>query len=624
VGGVNFSALSSAWLFLLLIPLIIFYFLKLKRPRQLVSSLVLWRQVLSDQRVNSPFQRFKRNLLLLLQILLLALLALAAMQPFLRREAQRSERLPVLVDVSASMAALDSANGKSRLEEARQRLRERIEALSPDQEMCVIAFAKTARKLTGFTNNKSELRRAADSLEIEDVPGQLDDALSLAQALGRTAPFDRVLVLTDGNLPGRTNFELPFQLDLQKLPPAGPNAGITACQARRSLSGDWEVFVQLAVTDPAPANTATLTLRLGDREIAQEQITLTAGGAPRLSFKVGGTQDDLVQVKLDVAGFDSLAADNTAWLTLPPSRPLDVFVPENLGTFRHALAPLEGVRLFPARDVPAPSSYDLAITDQAEIPPARLTCTIGFVPENLKSAVTIEKKSVGVVDWRRESPLLQHVSLDEVLFLEDPAATPDHDETSFGNLGYQILAQGPHGPLILTRADDANGGGKTLVHFLFHPDRSTLPYRVAFPILASNLVAVAQKMAGLSEATAASTGVLPSQTVLPSAPVQVTGPSGFRLSEKANERGIVSGVPATRVGEYLLSASGSERRIGASLLSTSETSLAAIEEIEFGDRVSVATESEVLKSDRSLWWSLAALGFAVLLVEWWWFQRRPF
>ena len=86
----SFTALSSAWLFALLVPLIIFYFLKLKRPRQIISSLVLWRQVLSDQRVNSPFQKFKRNLLLLLQILLLTLLALAAMQPFLRREAKRA------------------------------------------------------------------------------------------------------------------------------------------------------------------------------------------------------------------------------------------------------------------------------------------------------------------------------------------------------------------------------------------------------------------------------------------------------------------------------------------------------------------------------------------------------
>ena len=40
----SFSSLSSAWLFGLLVPLIVFYFLKLRRPRQLVPSLVLWRQ----------------------------------------------------------------------------------------------------------------------------------------------------------------------------------------------------------------------------------------------------------------------------------------------------------------------------------------------------------------------------------------------------------------------------------------------------------------------------------------------------------------------------------------------------------------------------------------------------
>jgi hypothetical protein len=106
--------------------------------------------------------------------------------------------------------------------------------------------------------------------------------------------------------------------------------------------------------------------------------------------------------------------------------------------------------------------------------------------------------------------------------------------------------------------------------------------------------------------------------------VQVTGPGSFRWSEKADSRGIVSGIPASRVGEYVISSGNGERRIGASLLNTSETSLAAIEAIEFGDRVSIATETESLKSDRSLWWILAALGFAVLLVEWWWFQRRPF
>ena len=60
----GFSTPIAAALFGLLVPLIIFYFLKLKRPRLELPSLALWRQVISDQRVNSPFQRFRRNLLM--------------------------------------------------------------------------------------------------------------------------------------------------------------------------------------------------------------------------------------------------------------------------------------------------------------------------------------------------------------------------------------------------------------------------------------------------------------------------------------------------------------------------------------------------------------------------------
>jgi hypothetical protein len=237
VGHMNFSALGSAWLFALLIPLIIFYFLKLRRPRQTVSSLVLWRQVLSDQRVNSPFQRFKRNLLLLLQILLLALLAFAAMQPFLRRESTRTDRLPILVDVSASMGALDKDGGRSRLEEARARLRERIDALSSDQELCIVSFAKTARKLTGFTNNKSELRDAVDALQVEGRAGANRRCIA-AGAGDWTHDAIRSCSRPHGRQPASAR-ELRPAVCARSAEAAcqRANAGITACQARRGRSG---------------------------------------------------------------------------------------------------------------------------------------------------------------------------------------------------------------------------------------------------------------------------------------------------------------------------------------------------------------------------------------------------
>ena len=43
----GFHALASAWLFSLIAPLVLFYFLKLKRPRVIIPSLVLWQQVLT-------------------------------------------------------------------------------------------------------------------------------------------------------------------------------------------------------------------------------------------------------------------------------------------------------------------------------------------------------------------------------------------------------------------------------------------------------------------------------------------------------------------------------------------------------------------------------------------------
>ena len=176
----GFSSLVTAWLFLLSVPLIVFYFLKLKRPSVRISSLVLWRQVLNDSRVNAPFQRFKRNILLLLQLLLLALIVLAAMQPFWRGSESRADRLPILMDCSASMAALDGEGGVSRLDEAKRRVRERIDNLRRGQELCLIAVSRTARKLTGFTDNKRILKDALDTLAVDEVESEPDDAYRMA------------------------------------------------------------------------------------------------------------------------------------------------------------------------------------------------------------------------------------------------------------------------------------------------------------------------------------------------------------------------------------------------------------------------------------------------------------
>ena len=618
----GFHALSHLWLLSLLAPLVLLYFLKLKRPRAEVPSLVLWRQVLQDQRVNSPFQRFKRNLLLLLQILLLLLLIVAALQPFWRGGPGKHRRLPVLVDGSASMGALDKAGGTSRLDEAKRRVRELIAGLASDEELCLISFDSTPRKLTGFTNNKRLLREALDQMEVSDVPSDLEQALRLAQAIGRSEPFDDVLLFSDGNFPPRVNFDLSFKLNYQRLAPAGANLGITALSAGRSVAGGWDVFVQVEGSAGAEGN-ASVELFVNDTRAASQRITVAHGHAQQLVFQVSGADPAALRVELKPDGFDSLAADNTAYLDLPESRPLRVFVPESLVAYRRALQGIVGVRLV-AQDADEVRSggVDLWISDRAQdmdiAAPTKLS--VGIVPSELQPLIKLGTNGSAVMDWRRDARVLQHVQLSDLVVLDEPRFAANAGEGSLENLGYEVLIHGQHGPL-LVRKQYPEGLRLAL---LFHTDRSTLPYRVGFPIFVANVVQAALEQTGLAEVRAQRTGVLPALKLAPRGSYQIQTPKKTVTAATADDHGTVSGIAAPRAGYYSILENGAQsRRVGVCLLSPSETSLAGVTQIEFNERLQVAATDVVVKTERPLWPKLLLPALGVMLVEWWFFQKKP-
>lgn len=618
----GFQSLSHLWLLALFAPLVLFYFLKLKRPRADIPSLVLWRQVLQDHRVNSPFQKFKRNLLLLLQILMLLFLIAAALQPFWRGGPGRHRRVPVLVDCSASMDALDKPGGASRLAEAKRRVREMIDGLASDQELCLVAFDNTPRKLTGFTNNKRLLRDALDQVEIADVPSDLEQALRLVQAIGRSEPFDEVLLFSDGNFPTRVNFDLPFKLNFQKLAPAGANLGITALSAQRAVSGGWDVFVQIEGSATAEGN-ASVELSENGTSIAKERVTIARGRAQRMIFHASGDHASALRVQLTPDEFDSLAADNTAFLDLPESRPLRVFVPKSLVAYRLALQGIQGLQIFPQETGDDTSgSYDLVMSDRAADVDivARTKLSVGFIPPELERFFETGTNGSSVVDWRRDAPVLQHVQLADLVVLDQPRFVANAGEADLENLNYEVLIHGQSGPLFV-RKQTADGLRFAL---LFHTDRSTLPYRVGFPIFVANVVQAALAQAGLAEALANRTGVLPPQTLTPNGKYKIVTPAKTSEPAAADEHGQISGVRATRAGYYSIQANGTERRrVGASLISPSESTLTGVEQIQFNEKLQVAAAVGVVKTDWPLWPLLLMLALTLLLTEWWFFQKKP-
>src|SRR5260221_11737791 len=113
----NFLA-PAAFAFAATIPVVVlFYLLKRKRVVRLVSSTVLWQKFLAETQASAPFQKLRKNWLLILQIILLVLAVLALSRPYFATKAKSSQFRVIILDASASRQAtgeFPSRFGKAR------------------------------------------------------------------------------------------------------------------------------------------------------------------------------------------------------------------------------------------------------------------------------------------------------------------------------------------------------------------------------------------------------------------------------------------------------------------------------------------------------------------------------
>src|SRR5438876_8943636 len=101
----NFLA-PAAFAFAAAIPVVVvFYLLKRKRVVKLVSSTLLWQRFLAETQASAPFQRLRKNWLLILQLILLALTVFALSRPYFAAKAKPAQLRVVILDSSASMQA---------------------------------------------------------------------------------------------------------------------------------------------------------------------------------------------------------------------------------------------------------------------------------------------------------------------------------------------------------------------------------------------------------------------------------------------------------------------------------------------------------------------------------------
>ena len=606
----------------LLLPVVVaMYVLKLRREEQVVSSIYLWQRLVRDYEAHTPWQRLRRNLLLLLQLLFLTALILALARPALPTTGPTGRHLILIVDTSASMGATDVA--PHRLEAAKIRARRLLDDLPDGARVTLIAAGRRAQVLVSGADDRRRVRNALDRLRVEAGSSDLATALKLAAAIAARQMDAEVVLLSDGNvaldaitIPARTRY-LPVGV-------SGENQAISALNVRALGSGTaLSLFTQ--VTNYGTQDTVRRLDVLVDGELyAAHELAIPAGEAVEI------VQDDLPPttriVEARLAGADPLPADDRAWAVYAPSQPVRVLLVTEgnffLETALRLLPGLEVTVTSPITNTRFPTSNPLLTIFDGTVPEALPPTNAFFVAPPASTAWFTRTGTIVqpvAQAARADEPLLRYVDLSGLQILE-AAQIPLPDWARPIIVAAPDLEGGASQRWPLLFAGEVEG--RRVAVLTFDLRDSDLVLRPAFPLLLSNLMSYLAPETG---------GLLPDQVVpgtpvtLPVPPhvtaVTVRRPDGHTV-RLIPEGGQVTFDDTTRLGPYEVTLHGEDGVVAqagfaVNLFSPQESDITPRESLPVkGSAPEMETETVPSQAWRELWRGLALLALGVLILEW--------
>lgn len=611
---------------LLAIPIILMYMLRLRRREIVVSSTYLWQQLLQDKEANTPWQRLRRNLLLILQLILLALLVFALARPFLIVPAVNAARIALLLDASASMAATDGPDGATRFAQAQDEALALIAVLAQDAEVSVIRVGDTPEVILPYAQDTAAAAAAVRSASVGQGGADWLAAITLAAAGGQAVDDFTIVMLTDGGVAGLdalSESALPGRIRVVPVGESNENVALTALAARSLAGGAPQVFAQVTNYGSQDAE-IILTLRADDDPLPVFNERFVVPGGASLPFVSSRGLDgySVLQASVTTAvnsvGRDLLAVDNTAWTVARAATERRVLlIGEDNLFLEQVLRSLPGVSVFKTRpDTGLPAeTFDLYVYDQA-------------VPrEQPPGDVLLIGPPVGVPGWfgiagevRGLPPLEAETADERMTFVDFDTVNIGRAQDLRGVSWADVLLRAGDIPLIVAGDRD----GRQVAIFGFALRDTDLQLNIAFPILMANLMAWFSPVGSIVNPAPAVGDAVLIQPPLDADAVRVTRPDGAERTLPVDAEQIVY-TDTSLPGVYRLEIfSGGtllqEQPFAVNLFAPQESDITPREVSLSGTPVLIQRADE--QGQLEIWPLLAALALAVLMFEWWVYHRR--
>ena len=273
------------------IPIIILmYLLKQKYKEQEVSSLFLWKKAESFSMAQQPFQKLKKNLLMLLQIATVFLLAFGLANPYIMGGSESSHTV-FGIDCSLSMQAKDGAEGKSRLEEAKNQIKYQIEQAAPNAIFSIVLLQDTPIIISNNSTDKRTLLKEIEKIKATNGGVNWENSKELLQLAG--AENGQISIFTDQYQPIFENIE-------QNITLLSHSQGENAWQALVKVSHFGETEVS-----------KTVNLFCDGKAFDRKEITIEGGKNKDVIFT--GIPQETNALTATLTPEDILTADDRAY-----------------------------------------------------------------------------------------------------------------------------------------------------------------------------------------------------------------------------------------------------------------------------------------------------------------------
>ena len=621
----------AVYLFAVFIPVIILYLLRPKPKDLHVPSLMFIMEIEQRRRFRSLFRRILHDPLLLMQLLALALLIMAIADPFYSTQEtiRVTKDVVVVIDVSASMQA------GTRLEQAKSIAAAIISDFGPNDKVSLI-LAENVPLVLLRQGDKNKAQSLVDAIHPKATPTGLGGAILLASDIIKGSEVERGIYAVsdfstyegiDPIAAQRTAFSQGISVEFIKVGAPADNCGIISARSGR---GPDYCFAEVLVKNYGVEKDVRADLALGGTN-ADSETKKIAAGATDLFRLSGRCSSDRQEAAISLSPVDGMPADDIVYQIIPEAPDLDVLLIREKSSDEHlkfALESLQGVTVsenFPPIYPDSYSGYDTVVFQDAKpenvlggtfpqlkdfVEAGGRLIVVGFegltkIPiERLADLLPVDIAKLVVSDTvpskRFSHEVLADVDLNEIL-----AHRYLYADEKVGSVTILELAGNP----ALTVWDV--GSGKAVYFGIGSSGNwSDFYLKPSFPIFWHNLIYWVNKDKTAGNVLNLRTGEEFS-----------AGEVEMRVRKPSGEVVIGTDIMVDEIGIYQNEGSG--ERAAASLLNDGESDVSySIDagSAQFQSDYNVTeSQEEVVKE---LFWILAAVAVALLLIEWFYYKRR--